>query len=233
MNSPSTIIAIDGPSASGKSTVSKRVADVLGYLHADTGSMYRAFTWKVLEAKMDPSDSSAVIALMERIRYECDFIETSGGPRQLRNRLDGVDPGQAIRTPLVEKYVSTLAAIPQVRDWLVQKQRKLADLGDLVIEGRDIGTVVFPETPFKFYLDADPKIRARRRAVDQNSLGVKTEVKTVGQAIAERDQKDRSRSVAPLKVAADAIWIDTSEHDVETTADIVLKHIRSKHLASS
>jgi len=228
----SIIIAIDGPSASGKSTVSQRVADVLGYLHVDTGSMYRAFTWKVLEEKMDPHDASAIINLMKRVHYECDFVERDNGPAQLRNHFDGVDPGPAIREPCVEESASVVASIPQVREWLVEKQRQLACHGNLVAEGRDIGTVVFPDTPFKFYLDADPEVRARRRAADQTALGTKAEVKMVGQAMAKRDRRDRTRSVAPLKVAHDAIRIDTSTHTIEDTADVILKHIRSKHLAA-
>jgi cytidylate kinase len=229
MKADCTIIAIDGPSASGKSSVSKQIANVLGYHHADTGSMYRIFTWKVLQEGISPTDSAAVITLMKRVRYQCDFEETPDGLCRLRNRIDDIDPGNAIRTPEVEKHVSAVAAIPEVRDWLVQKQRDLAKLGDLVIEGRDIGTVVFPETEFKFYFDASPEVRARRRAADQKALGSQVQVKNVGDAMTERDRQDSTRSVAPLKVADDAIRIDTSDHTVQDTADVVLKYIRSKH----
>jgi len=209
------------------------VADALNFFHVNTGSIYRAFTWKVLEEGLDPYDTASVITLIKRVRCECDFIEQKDGPPRIRTRLDRVDPGSAIRTPRVEQFVSVIAAIPQVREWMVQKQRQLAQLGNLVVEGRDIGTVVFPETPFKFYLDADPEVRAQRRAIDQGVSEAQVGVKEVSQAIAERDLRDRTRTVAPLKVAKDAIRIDTSLCDAQTVADLVLKHIRSKHLANS
>lgn len=221
------IIAIDGPSASGKSTVSRMVADSLGYCHVDTGSMYRAFTWKVLQEKVDPHDLSAVLDLMKKTRYECDFVEDSAGPLRLRNRLDGMDPGSAIRAPQVETAVSAIAAIPQVREWLVGKQRELAGFGDLVMEGRDIGTVVFPKTPHKFYLDADPGVRAQRRA---NELDSKPQTPVVGRAMEERDRLDSTRAVAPLKVAEDALRIDTSNMDAQGVVDLILKQLRSRHL---
>ncbi len=221
------VVAVDGPAASGKSTVSRLVAEALNFLHVDTGSMYRAFTWKVLDAGLDPKDTAAVLDLMKRVRFECDFVPNAQGLRQVRNLFDGVDPGPAIRTPRVEQSVSVIAAIPPVREWMVARQRELAKQGDLVVEGRDIGTVVFPGTPFKFYLDASPEIRAQRRAADQSGAGVRE----VGQAMAERDRRDSSRAVAPLKVADDAVRIDTSDHEAQGVADVVLKHIRSRYLA--
>ncbi|MBI4027342.1 MAG: (d)CMP kinase [Verrucomicrobia bacterium] len=224
------VIAIDGPSASGKSTVSRLVAEALNFYHVDTGSMYRAFTWKVLKEATDARCSAAVLDLMRRVQYECDFVAGDDGPTRLRNRLDGEDPGADLRSPRVEESVSVVAAIPQVREWLVEKQRQLARLGDLVVEGRDIGTVVFPDTPYKFYLDADPDVRARRRAADQAVAGGRAEIGEVGQAIAERDRMDSTRSVAPLKIAEDAVRLDTSTQDARHVADVVLKHIRSRHL---
>jgi len=230
----SVIIAVDGPSASGKSTVARLVADALGYLHVDTGSMYRAFTWKVLQEGVDPHDAAAVLDLMQHVHYECDFVDDPAGPSRLRNRFDGADPGPVIRGPNVESVVSVIAAMPEVRTWLVQTQRGLARFGNLVIEGRDIGTVVFPETPHKFYLDADPEVRACRRAVDLadlSPLASHPEPQKVGQAMAERDRQDSTRTVAPLKVAEDAMRIDTSAHIAQDVADLVLKQIRSRYLA--
>ncbi len=221
------IIAIDGPSASGKSTVSRLVADALGYLHVDTGSMYRAFTWKVLQERVDPRNASAVLDLMRRVKYECDFVDDPNGPSHLCNRFEGTDPGPAIRGSTVESVVSLIAAMPEVRAWLVQKQRALTRFGNLVVEGRDIGTIVFPDTPYKFYLDADPEVRARRRAVDLANLSPQK----VGQAMGERDRQDSTRAVAPLKIAKDAMRIDTSAPDAQVVADLILKHIRSWHLA--
>ena len=232
MNSSAIVIAIDGPSASGKSSVARLVAEALGFLHVDTGSMYRTLTWKILKEGCDIGDTSKILHLIKGLCYECDFIESERGPPQLRNRMDGVDPGSAIRTSQVEEFVSKIAAIPQVRQWLVQKQRELTRFGNLVVEGRDIGTVVFPETPFKFYLDADPQVRAQRRATDQITAGVKPPVKIVGQAIAERDRRDSTRTVAPLKTADDATRIDTSAYQAQDVADLILKYIRSKYLAA-
>lgn len=227
----STIIAIDGPSASGKSSTSRAVADVLGFHYADTGSMYRSFAWKVLKEKVDPSNTEEVIKLKRRVQYECDFVQQPSGLQALRSKLDGVDPGVAIREPGVESYASKIATIPEIREWLVEIQRSLASQGDLVIEGRDIGTVVFPNTPFKFFLVANPEVRAKRRTADQAALGMNTDVAKVGEAIAERDRRDSTRATAPLKPADDAITIDTSYHAVQDTVDIILKHIRSKYVS--
>lgn len=227
----SIIIAIDGPSASGKSSVSKLVAEALSYFHVDTGSMYRAFTWKVLEEKIDPKSTQEIINLISQFEFRCEFIPNENGLFRLQNLINGKDPGNAIRTPVIEQHVSVISAIPEIRQWLVQKQRDLAKKGDIVAEGRDIGTVVFPDSPFKFYLDASPEVRARRRAKDQKALGAETKIELVGQAMAQRDQRDSTRTVAPLKIAADAIQIDTSHHTPQDTADVILKHIRSKHIA--
>jgi cytidylate kinase len=230
MSSEPTVIAIDGPSASGKSSTSRAVADALGYNYADTGSMYRAFAWKVHQEKIDPSDEAAVLSLVKRMRYECDFVDNPNGPRSLRSRLDGVDPGKAIREPEIEHYASLIATISGVRSWLVEKQRQLAVLGDLVIEGRDIGTVVFPNTPFKFFLDADRDIRAKRRTADHTAIGVQSQVSQVSDAMADRDKRDSTRLAAPLKPAPDAFRIDTTNHTIQDTVDLILKHIRSKHV---
>jgi cytidylate kinase len=197
------------------------VAEDLGFLHVDTGSMYRAFTWKVLEEGVDPHDPAAVLDLMRRVRYECDFVAGDHGPSSLRNRMDGADPGPAIRAPRVEAAVSAIAAIPQVREWMVARQRQLTEYGDLVMEGRDIGTMVFPETPFKFYLDASSEVRARRRAADHSASGHAATVGDVNRAMTERDQKDSTRAVAPLKVAGDAVRMDTSSLDARGVADLV------------
>lgn len=233
------IVAIDGTSASGKSTVSRLVARALGFLHVDTGSMYRAYTWKVLQAGIDPHDAAAVAALRDHFRYDCDFVEDAPGPRRLRNRLDGEDPGLAIRKSEVEQAVSAVSANPDVRTFLVAKQRDLVRFGNLVVEGRDIGTVVFPETPHKFYLDADASVRAQRRSTDPSQLAANAAkggaasapVQDVGKAIAERDRLDSSRKVAPLKMAGDAVYIDTTPYDAQGVADLILKRIREKRPA--
>ncbi len=235
MSATSVVIAIDGPSASGKSSVSRLVAEALGFRHVDTGSMYRAFTWKVLEEGVDPANRDQILALMRKVRLDCDFVEGERGGLRLRTRLDGVDPGMALRSPQIEQFVSQVAAIPEVRTWLVQVQQNLVQHGDLVVEGRDIGTAVFPDTKFKFYVDADPEVRARRRAKDQKEAGFAKDrpLETVQTAIAERDRKDSTRAASPLKVADDALRIDTSHHTPQDTVDVILKHIRTRHLAES
>jgi cytidylate kinase len=233
----SVVIAIDGTSACGKSTVSRIVARELGYYHVDTGSMYRAYAWKVLKEGIDPTNTAAVVALRDRLKYDCDFVEDEKGTRCLRNRLDGEDPGVAIRKAEVEKAVSPVSAIPEVRTFLVDKQRSLARNGNLVMEGRDIGTVVFPDTPFKFYLDADPSVRAQRRLADPSRLAADarssephpSQVREIGNAIVERDRLDSSRAVAPLKMAEDAVHIDTSAYNAQEVAELVLKHIRKRN----
>jgi cytidylate kinase len=227
----STIIAIDGPSASGKSSTSQYVAEVLGYIHVDTGSMYRAFAWKVVQEKINPTDLKKILDLLKTIQYETEVYTTPRGLQRVRPLVDQKDPGNELREPEVEKTASIIASIPEVRSWLVDRQRELVRHGNLVAEGRDIGTVVFPNTPYKFFLDADPQVRAQRRQKDQENLGNKLEVQGVNQALIERDRRDSTRSVAPLKPASDAHKIDTTHHKVEETADLILKEIRTRHAA--
>ena len=227
------VIAIDGPSASGKSTVSRLVAESLGFLHVDTGAMYRAVTWKMLDDGVDPSDSPAAVRRLATLRMELNFPPAEAGPVALRIRLDGMDPGREIRSPRVERAVSAIAAIPEIRTWCVARQRELASRGDLVMEGRDIGTVVFPETPYKFFLDASPEVRARRRAAERNTAGESAVVDSVARDMSERDRLDSNRKVAPLRVAEDALRMDTSNLDARGVADLVIRHLRSRHLQAT
>ncbi|MDD2709049.1 MAG: (d)CMP kinase [Verrucomicrobiae bacterium] len=234
--SPPVIIAIDGTSGSGKSTVARLLAKLLDYGHVDTGSMYRAITWRVLKEGIDPKDTPQVVTLLKRLRYECEFARDEQGIRRLRNLLDGNDPGLAIRAAEVEKAVSAVSAIPEIRHFLVGKQRELVRFGNLVVEGRDIGTVVFPNTPHKFYLDADPAVRASRRAADPSQIAANAQAKNgapmqlqdVSRAIAERDKLDSTRAVAPLKMAGDATRVDTSAHDAQGVAELILREIRNR-----
>ncbi|NUN93996.1 MAG: (d)CMP kinase [Verrucomicrobiae bacterium] len=227
------VIAIDGPSASGKSTVARLVAEALGFLHVDTGAMYRAVAWKMLGDGVDSADAAAVVRRLDTLRMDLDFSAENDGPRTLRLRLDGADPGGDLRSPRVERAVSAFAAIPEVRTWCVARQRELASRGDLVVEGRDIGTVVFPDTPYKFFLDARPEVRARRRAAERESAGELAAVAHVARDMTERDRLDRSRTVAPLRVAEDACRLDTSNLDARGVADLVLRHVRSRHAATA
>lgn len=219
------VVAIDGPSASGKSTVARLVAAALGYLYVDSGAMYRAITWKVLREGLDVNDREQVVALVHRVKLDFEIVD-----RAARMRIDGVDPGDAVRAPEVAERVSIVAAIPEVRQVLVAQQRSLTRFGSLVMEGRDIGSVVFPETPFKFYLDADPQVRAQRRAKDYAAMQIATDPNRVAQSLAQRDRLDSSRAVAPLQIALGAVVINNSNLTPEQTAQIILDHIRQAGL---
>lgn len=216
-----TVIAIDGPSASGKSTVAKAVAEALGYRYVDTGAMYRTIAWKCLEEKVDTDDAGVVVELLDRLRIRIEFRD--GKSRML---VDDADPGEKIRTEEVSGAVSSVSAVPEVRKRLVSEQRKLLEEGDLVMEGRDIGTVVFPETPFKFFIDANPEVRAQRRAAE-----LKASSDQIARTLARRDRQDTTRAASPLKVADDAVRIDSSDKSIAAVVDVILKHIRTRHFS--
>lgn len=220
-----TVVAVDGPAASGKSTVSRSAAKMLGFNYVDTGAMYRSITWKALEEGVDVDDTIAVIAMMHRIKI--DFELVNGEVRML---IDGVYPGKAMREPRVAEKVSTIAAIPEVRHVLVQHQRSLTKFGSLVMEGRDIGTVVFPDTPYKFYLDANPKVRAVRRKRDLEAMQIQATEEGVAQSIQQRDRKDSVRSVSPLQIALGAAVIENSQLTVDETAKVIVDHIHQQGL---
>lgn len=223
MNESVSVIAIDGPSASGKSTVSRSVARKLGYCHVDTGAMYRAVTWKAIETGVNVNEITAVIGMMNTVKISFDVVEGT-----VRMLIDGVFPGDAVRTPRVADTVSLVAAIPEVREILVQHQRSLTRLGNLVVEGRDIGSVVFPHTPYKFYLDADPAVRALRRQKDLAALNIETSTDAVAKNLQTRDRIDSQRATAPLQIPHGATVIDTSKSNVDECTKIVLDHIRQQ-----
>jgi len=205
------IIAIDGPAASGKSSAAQRVADHFGFLMVSTGAMYRAFTWHVLREGVEPADPEAVIALLQRTEFTCGVRD-----RQSTIEVNGADPGDELRVEDVNAAVSTISAIPEVRERLVEEQRRYAGLGSLVMEGRDIGTVVFPETPFKVYLDATAEVRARRRRLQ----GTRDDIRG-------RDRVDSTRKTAPLKAAEDAWVIDTSYSTLDEVVGEVIRLLRA------
>lgn len=215
------VIAIDGPSGSGKSTAAKSTAKSLGFVHVDTGAMYRIVTWAVLKRGIDPEDKQAIVELLPKLKLEPLVKDGS-----VEWWIEGKHPEKEIRSPEVTAAVSPVSAIPEVREWCVAKQRQTTQLGNIVMEGRDIGTVVFPETPHKFFLTASAEVRAQRRQQDLEKLQYKQSVDEVVRAIVERDRKDSSRAHSPLKMAKGAHLIDTSHNTVKQTADEILNVLR-------
>ena len=208
------VIAIDGTSASGKSTNSKLVAKALGYVYVDTGAMYRTLAWHCLQKKVDVDDAKAVAALCRKWKTSLECVEKNH-LRVVHLLVDGYFPEKEIRTPETAAAVSHVAAIPKVRDWMKKTQRDCIRFGDLVMEGRDIGTNVFPESDFKFYLDAHLEERTKRRAADG-----------VNENLAARDQRDSQRASAPLMIALGAKVLNNSHLTSAETSSWLLKEIR-------
>ena len=218
----SFVVTIDGPAGAGKSTTARAVAARLGFLYVDTGALYRALALKVRRGGIPPDDRTAV----ERCARETQ-IALSGSADHAHVWLDGADVADAIRTPEVSELASRLAALPPVRQRLVEIQRALTERGPLVAEGRDLGTVVYPEAEVKIYLDADLDTRARRRARDLEALGMLVSVENVREELARRDERDRSRADSPLVVPEGARVVNTSAMGVEEQIDEVLRAVRA------
>ena len=214
MVSKPLIIAIDGPSGAGKGTVSRAVAARLGYRHVDTGAMYRAVAWRALRDGVDLGAEHAVAAIGERATFNLE---------QGHVAIDGDDVAAAIRTPEIDRASAIVARHPAVRRALVARQRAMGERGGVVMEGRDIGTVVFPVADLKIYLDASPEERARRRAADPAHASSRTaQLSDVATALAERDKSDSTRAASPLAVATDAVVIDTTGVSVDDVIERVL-----------
>lgn len=212
------IIAIDGPAASGKSTTAKRVAARLGYLHIDTGAMYRAMALKVLRSKVDPNDAVRVAALAAETTVRLMLRDG-----KVRIVLDGEEVSGEIRLPEVTNMVSPVSTVAEVRERMVEEQRSMGTEGGIVLEGRDIGTVVFPNAELKIYMRADVRERAVRRQKELNEKGVTVEIGTLEQEIAERDRIDSGRSVSPLRKADDAVELDTTSLTIDEQVEFIVE----------
>jgi len=211
------VIAIDGPAASGKSSVARALAKRLGFSYVNSGAMYRAMTWRVLQRGIAVQDPDAVAALAEEARIVCELIDNES-----RISIDSFDPSPHLHSDEVNRAVSLISRVPRVREILNLQMRRCVANRDVVIEGRDIGSVVFPETPFKFFLYALPEVRTRRR----NAQGQRDE-------IAMRDQADSSRRTAPLMAAPGAERIDTSNLTILEVVEEILKRLRAKGLSNA
>ncbi len=213
------IIAIDGPSGAGKGTVARAIAAELGYRHIDSGAMYRAVGWKAIRDGVPLEDEAAVTALAEGSRIDVSSTHVT---------IDGVDVTREIRTPDIDRAAAGVARLPLVRSVLVEQQRQMGINGAIVMEGRDIGTVVFPDADVKLYLDASPEERARRRAHDPAHTGVPAAVADVATLLTQRDELDRTRAASPLYAAPDAILVDTTGKDIAAVVREVMALIRAK-----
>jgi cytidylate kinase len=215
------VVAIDGPAGAGKSTVARRVAERLGFTYINTGAMYRAIALWALRLGTELSDMHRLEQLAKEARLEL----SSGGNRLV---LNGEDVTEEIRSPEVSEAASKVSAVPAVRRALLGLQRKRADVTSVVMEGRDIGSVVFPDAQVKIFLDADPHERARRRTLELQRSGTPAEAETVEAEMRERDGRDRTRAEAPLVQAPDAQLIETTGLNIEQVEEAVLKVIRSR-----
>lgn len=213
------IIAIDGPSGAGKGTVARALAGALGYRHVDIGAMYRAVGWKALQEGISLDKEDEVVSLASRSRIDVT------DPHVL---VDGTDVTRLIRTPEIDRAAAAVARLPRVRAVLVDAQRRLGAGGGVVMEGRDIGTVVFPAADIKIFLDATPEERARRRAADPAHSNVPAALSDVATLLTERDRLDRTRSASPLYAAPDAVVIDTTGKSVDAVVEEVMRVVRAK-----
>ncbi len=214
------VIAIDGPSAAGKSTVARGVAQIMGYLYVDSGALYRIVTWQCLAQGVDTADAEAVARFAESL-----VVEQTVRNGAVEFAVNGVPPGEAIRMPEINQHVSPVATVPGVRDRVTAWLRGMRQLGPLVVEGRDIGSVVFPDTQASFYLDASATERARRRHSEEQDKGIQESREEVLASLMNRDRIDSGRKAAPLKVADGAMVVDTTPLSIREVIESILDHL--------
>ena len=215
-------VAIDGPAGAGKSTIARAAAKELGFLYADTGALYRAVACYMM-SRVDPADASAVVPLLDEVSVELKFAEG-----EQRVFLNGEDVSDRIRTPEVSVHASEVSQIPQVRQFLFSLQQDLAKTNSIVMDGRDIGTVVLPHAAVKIFLTADPEVRARRRFRELTEKGLEVTFEEVLADVVKRDDADMHRAVSPLRQAADAVRVDTTDCSLEESIARVIRVIREK-----
>lgn len=220
------IVGIDGPAGSGKSTVARVLAQRLGFHYLDTGAMYRSVALAALRRGIDPSDEPAVSAIVRDAYIE--FEHEAGEAVPTRILFDGEDVSAAIRAPEVDDAVSAVARMPRVREAMVDRQRALAGSDDLVAEGRDIGTVVFPDADLKVFLTASATERARRRHAELEARGVRASETDVLEAMSARDTADTTRKAAPLSAASDAVVLDTTDLGIEDVVEAIARLVEER-----
>lgn len=216
-------IAIDGPAGAGKSTLARKLAEQLGYIYVDTGAIYRTVALKALWEKVDPADPAQVVPLLEGLEIHMGYED---GVQKMY--LEGEDVSGAIRWHKVSGAASQVSAIPEVRAFLLEFQRKLARESSVVMDGRDIGTVVLPNADVKIFLTAAPEARARRRLLELEQRGETADFDTILRDIKERDYQDEHRPIAPLKQAADAVLLDTTDLDLGQSMSCLLSLVKEK-----
>lgn len=216
-------VAIDGPSGAGKSTVARAAAARLGYVYVDTGAMYRAIGLAVCRRGISGEDTDGIAAALPEIDIRLAY---QGGAQHVL--LNGEDVSDAIRTPEIAYYASKVSAVPAVRQFLLEAQRDMAKKGNILMDGRDIGTVILPHAPVKIFLTASAETRAERRYLELIEKGQQVTREGVLHDVVERDRQDMTRAVAPLKQAADAVLLDTSDMTLEQSIEAVLQIIRNK-----
>ncbi|MFQ5864102.1 MAG: (d)CMP kinase [bacterium] len=216
------VITIDGPAGSGKSTTARLVAKRLGFLYIDSGALYRAFTLEVLNQGISVDDEEALVTLLGRTRFEIANSENG-----CKIFLNGKDVTNDIRSQEVTANVSIVSEYPKVREVITQKQREIADRHSVVLEGRDIGTVVFPDADLKFFMVASLRERAKRRFSELQSKGIKTKLDEVERDIVRRDKHDAERKISPLSKASDAILLDTTNMSIDEQVEYVVQKVSS------